>query len=69
MGPLAKLWKVLEDAKQAEDEPVHISVNELLFHVEQIILLLGQSSNAITYNRILNLLGCIINSQYQVKLC
>ena len=67
MGPLAKLWKVLEDAKQVEDEPVHISVNELLFHVEQIILLLGQSSNAITYNRILNVLGCIMNSQYQVK--
>ena len=67
MGPLAKLWKILEDAKQAEDEAVHISVNELLFYVEQIILLLGQSSNAITYHRRLNVLGCIMNSQYEVK--
>ena len=61
------LWKILEDAKQAEDEAVHISVTELLFYVEQIILLLGQSSNAITYHRRLNVLRCIMNSQYQVK--
>ena len=67
MGPLAKLWKILEDAKQAEDEALHISVNELLFYVEQIMLLLGQSSNAITYHRRLNVFGCIMNSQYQVK--
>ena len=29
MGPLAKLWKILEDAKQAEGEAVQISVSEL----------------------------------------
>ena len=34
MGPLAKLRKVLEDAKQAKDEAVQISVNELLFYVK-----------------------------------
>ena len=27
MGPLAKSWKILEDAKQAKDEAVQISVN------------------------------------------
>ena len=67
MGPLAKLWKILEDAKQAEDEAVPVSVNELLFYVEQIVLLLGQSSYVITYHRRLNVLGYIMNSQYQVK--
>ena len=67
MGPLAKLWKILEDAKQAEDEAVSISVNELIFYIEQIVLLLGQSSNAITYYRRLKVLGYIMNSQYQVK--
>ena len=65
MGPLAKLWKILEDAKQAEDEAVQISVNDLLFDVEQIVLLLRQSSNAIIYYRRLNVLGRIMNSQYQ----
>ena len=43
MGPRAKLWKTPEDTKQAEDEAVQISVNELLFYVEQIVLLLGQA--------------------------
>ena len=41
MGPQAKLLKILEDTKQAQDEAVQISVNELLFYVEQIVLLLG----------------------------
>ena len=61
-GPLAKLWKILGDTKQAEDDAVQISVNELLFYVEPIVLLLGQSSNVITYHRRLNVLGCIMNS-------
>ena len=60
VGLLAKLWKILEDAKQAEDEAVQFSVNELLFYVDQIPLLLGQSSSAITYHRKLNVLRCII---------
>ena len=30
MGLLAKLWKILEDVKQAEDEAVQIWVNALL---------------------------------------
>ena len=63
MGPLAKLWKIVEVIKQAEDQAVQISVNELLLYVEQIVLLLGQSSNAIRYQRRLNALGCIIYSQ------
>ena len=39
----------------------------MLFYVEQIVLLLGQSSNTITNHRRLNVLGCIMNLQYQVK--
>ena len=39
----------------------------MFYYVEQIVLLLGQSSNAITYHRRLNVLECIMNSQYQVK--
>ena len=30
MGPLAKLWKILEDTRQAKDEAVQILVTELL---------------------------------------
>ena len=67
MGPLSKLWNILEGAKGAEKDAVQISVNDLLHYVEQAILLLGQSSNAITYHRRLNVLGSVMNSQYQVK--
>ena len=58
------MMEILEDAKQGEDEAVQISVNELLLCVEQIVLLLGQSNNAITYHRRFSALGCIMNSQY-----
>ena len=67
MGPLSKLWNILEGAKGAEEDAVQISINDLLHYVEQTVLLLGQSSNAITYHRRLNVLGSVMNSQYQVK--
>ena len=51
-----------------EDEAAQISVNELLLYVEQIVLLLGQSSNAIMYHRRLTVLGYIMNSRYQVRI-
>ena len=67
MGPLSKLWNILEGAKGAEEDALQISINDLLHYVEQTVLLLGQSSNAITYHRRLNVLGSVMNSQYQVK--
>ena len=67
MGPLSKLWNILEGAKGAEEDAVQISINDLLHYVEQTVLLLGQSSNAITYHIRLNVLGSVMNSPYQVK--
>ena len=67
MAPLSKLWDILEGAKGAEEDAVQISINELLHYVKQTVLLLGQSSNAITYHRRLNVVGNVMNSQYQVK--
>ena len=67
MAPLSKLWDILEGAKGAEEDVVQISINELLHYVKQTVLLLGQSSNAITYHRRLNVVGSVMNSQYQVK--
>ena len=67
MGRLSKLWKILEGAKRAKEDAVQISINDLLHYVEQTVLLLKQSSNAITYHRRLNVLGSVMNSQYQVK--
>ena len=62
MGPLSKLWNILEGAKGAEEDAVQISINDLVHYVEQTVLLLRQSSNAITYHRKLNVLGSVMNS-------
>ena len=67
MSPLSKLWNILEGTKRAEEDTVQISINDLLHYVEQNVLLLGQTSNAITYHRRLNVLGSVVNSQYRVK--
>ena len=67
MDPLSKLQNILEREKGAEEDAFQISINDLLHYVEQTVLLLGQSSNAITYHRRLNVLGSVMNSQYQVK--
>ena len=67
MDHLSKLWNILEGAKGAEENAVQISINDLLYYVEQTALLVGQSSNAITYHRMLNVSGSVVNSQYQIK--
>ena len=56
-----------KEVKGAEEDALQISINDLLHYVEQTVLLLGQSSNAITYHRELNVLGSFMNPQYQVK--
>ena len=63
MGPLSKLWNILEAAKAAEEDAVQISINDLLDYVEQTVLLMRQSSNAITYHRKLNVLSSVMNFQ------
>ena len=64
MGPLSELWNILEGAKGAEKDAVQIPINDLLDYIEQTVFLLGQSSNAITYHRRLNVLGSLMNSQH-----
>ena len=38
MGPLSKLWNILEGAKGAEEDAVQISIYELLHYTEQTVL-------------------------------
>ena len=59
MGPLLKFWNILEGAKGAEEYAAQISIKDLLHYVEQTVLLLGQSSNPITYHRRLNVLRSV----------
>ena len=48
VGPLSKLWNILEATRGAEEDVVQISINDLLHYIEQTVLLLVQSSKAIT---------------------
>ena len=57
MGPLSKLWNILEGAKGVEEDAVQISIIDLHHYVEQTVLLLRQSCNAITCHRRLNVPG------------
>ena len=59
MGPLLKFWNILEGAKGVEEYAAQISIKDLLHYVEQTVLLLGQSSNPITYHRRLNVLRSV----------
>ena len=49
MGPLLKLRNIPEKPKRTEDENVHISTVNLFLYLDQIVLLLGQSSNTIIF--------------------
>ena len=67
MGPLSKVWSILEDAKNSKNDEVTVSIKDLLQYVEQTVLLLGQSVNSMTYHRRYNILLNIMNSPSDVK--
>ena len=48
VGPLFKVWLKLKTAKNS-DAP-HLSLDEILTLVEQIIYLLDETSNSISYH-------------------
>ena len=71
MGPLSKVWLAFDAAKDGEnpaDKKGTPTVEQLLQLTEQSILLLGQTSNFLTYER-KNALSCIYsNSQVATTL-
>ena len=48
--PLSRLWKELEDIKNAPDDTVPLPVENRIKLIEETVLLLGQVSNSILYN-------------------
>ena len=49
MGPMATLWKGLEDIQKSHDEQMNVPVDNFVILVERCIPLLGQASNNLTY--------------------
>jgi hypothetical protein len=61
MGPLGKLWRTLEKAKQTPDTPCDLTA--LLKLVQQAVLVLGQGNVLAHYNRRLNILSRFFHDQ------
>ena len=51
MGPLSRPWTTVEDAQNSKQSQVSVSLENLKEHVEKTILLLGEASNYISYQR------------------
>ena len=66
-GPLSKVWLTLEDALASDVQQPVIDLEELAKLVEQTILLLGQSFNAVTYHRRLSALTGIMADNKKAK--
>ena len=65
MGPLCKAWFRIEE--KIADPSVGLDPNELSQYIEQTVMLSGQASNAIAYNRRLNALTAIGTENLKAK--
>ena len=63
LGPLSRVWKGLEDIKNASNDTVPVPVEDHIKLIEQTVLLLGQASNSILYSRRLQILINLIKDR------
>ena len=66
MGPLSRLWKGLEYIRKAPSD-LEVPVEKFVALVEQVILLLGQTSLSVSYTRRLNILKLITKDIRKAK--
>ena len=67
MGPLSKFWLLVQNALLSQKEGVPIKINKVKEYVEQSILLLGQSTNSMTFHRRYNILSTLNCAPQQRK--
>ena len=64
MGPLSRLWKAVDSVvtavQEGSEDPPQLHVREALSLIEQTVVLVGQSHNAVQYERRKNVLGAIL---------
>ena len=68
LGPLSRLWKGLEDIKNAPDDTVPVPVEDHIKLIEQTVLLLGQASNSILYSQCFQMLKTLIKDPKKAKI-
>jgi len=61
MGPLTKLWSLIDEALTSNLEKVEVTMEDINEYVEQTITMLGQAYNNISYQRRIQSLSCIMN--------
>ena len=57
MGPLSNLWMLVEKARRSKEKQIPIDLDNIRAYIEKTVLLLGQTSNYITYFRKYNILA------------
>ena len=67
MGPVCQLWDIVEKATDSNEQSVNASLEDMQKFIEQIVLILGQSSNTVTQHRRYNLLNNLMGSSNQAK--
>ena len=66
LGHLSRLWKGLDDIKNAPDDTILVPIEDHIKLTEQTVLLLGQASNSILYSRRLQILETLIKDPKKV---
>ena len=59
MGPLSKLWMLVEEAHRSKEKQIPIDLDNIRAYIEQAVLLLDQTSNYMTYFRRYNILAAL----------
>jgi ribosomal protein L30/L7E len=49
MGPLLKIWSVIDGAREGQEENDNFSVMDMLKKVEQVVVLVGQANATCLY--------------------
>ena len=65
MGPFAWVWEVLEDVKSSLT--LALSVEEVASNMDKLVLLLGQTLQAATYQRRINALSSVMKDHRKLK--
>ena len=67
MGPICRLWDIVEKGTNTIEQWVNASLDDMQKFIEQTILIVGKSSNTVTYHRRYNLLNNLMGSSNQGK--
>ena len=67
MVPLCRLWDIVEKVSNSNEQSVNASVDDMQKFIEQIVLMVGQSSNTVTCHKRYNLLNNLMSSSNQAK--